>query len=70
MKRKRFFSGSVVFSLLVLCGIGTRLQAVESYPPLVPQGEKIDNIRELDKDIRGTSGVWSLALNMKIHPWK
>jgi len=73
MKSIRLFRGSAkclrglraggVLLLMVLCGIGTRLRAVESYPPLVPQGEKIDNIRELVKNISWNSPVTSVAFS-------
>ncbi len=73
MKSIRLFSGSAkdlrglraggVLLLMVLFGIGIPLQAVESYPPLVPQGEKINDIRELVKNISRNSGVLSVAFS-------
>ena len=39
------------------------MQAVESYPPLVPRGEKIQDIHDLVKNISRSSKVYAVAFS-------
>ncbi|UCH96129.1 MAG: hypothetical protein JSV88_04545, partial [Candidatus Aminicenantes bacterium] len=66
-KRERRLTQTIgVFLLLilmVLTGSGAWVQAVKSYPPIVPHGEKIDDIRDLIKNISRYSDVNSVAFS-------